>query len=155
MMYVESNNTAANQNPQFRILSDKQFFENVNLRNSNIEVLYAAAWICGEYSRYVIKIIVHHLISKRAAINHSCRFLDNIPATLECLLNPAVVKLPPATQAVFVQSIIKIYAHWIRSLADDWNTEVQMEFVKVTEIIQEKIVVFCRSADLEVQERVS
>lgn len=87
--------------------------------------------------------------------NHSCRFLDDIPATLECLLNPAVVKLPPATQAVFVQNIIKIYAYWIRSLADDWNIEVQMEFVKVTEIIQEKIVVFCRSADLEVQERVS
>lgn len=36
---------------QSRILSDKQFFENVNLRNSNIDVLYAAAWICGEYSR--------------------------------------------------------------------------------------------------------
>lgn len=115
----------------FRILSDKQFFENVNLRNSNIEVLYAAAWICGEYSR----------------------FLDDIPATLECLLNPAVVKLPSATQAVFVQNIIKIYAYWIRSLADDWNLEVQMEFVKVTEIIQEKLVVYCRSADLEVQER--
>jgi AP-3 complex subunit delta-1 len=96
-----------------------------------------------------------YIYVKYVYTNQSCRFLDDIPATLECLLNPAVVKLPPATQAVFVQNIIKIYAYWIRSLADDWNIEVQMEFVKVTEIIQEKIVVFCRSADLEVQERVS
>ncbi|CAO3685225.1 unnamed protein product [Umbelopsis ramanniana] len=115
----------------FRILSDKHFYENVNLRNSNIDVLYAAAWICGEYSR----------------------FLEDIPATLECMLNPAVVKLPASTQAVFVQNIIKIYSYWIQSLADEWNFEVQTEFVKVTEIIQEKILMFCRSADLEVQER--
>lgn len=84
-----------------------------------------------------------------------CRFLEDIPATLECMLNPAVVKLPASTQAVFVQNIIKIYSYWIQSLADEWNFEVQTEFVKVTEIIQEKILMFCRSADLEVQERVS
>ena len=70
------------------------------------------------------------------------------------MLNTAVVKLPASTQAVFVQNIVKIYSHWVSSLEDDWNNEVQMEFVKVTEIIQEKILMFCRSADLEVQERV-
>lgn len=84
-----------------------------------------------------------------------CRFLEDIPATLECMLNPAVIKLPASTQAVFVQNIIKIYSYWIQSLAEEWNFEVQTEFVKVTEIIQEKILMFCRSADLEVQERVS
>ena len=52
------------------------------------EVLYAAAWIVGEFSE--------HLTDPRA--------------TLDSLLNPKAVALPPHIQAVFVQNIVKLYA---------------------------------------------
>ncbi|KAI9497642.1 adaptin N terminal region-domain-containing protein [Zychaea mexicana] len=115
----------------FRLLSDHQLLRTARKRDTNIEVLSAAAWICGEY----------------------CSFLDNIPATLECLLTPYVVDMPVKVQAIYVHNIIKIYAFWVNELIDEWNTELQTEFVKVTEVMKDKISMFTRSADLEVQER--
>ena len=52
------------------------------------EVLYAAAWIVGEFSE--------HLVNPRA--------------TLDSLLNPKITMLPAHIQAVFVQNIVKLYA---------------------------------------------
>ncbi|KAI9272741.1 adaptin N terminal region-domain-containing protein [Phascolomyces articulosus] len=115
----------------FRLLSDHQLLKTAKKRDTNIEVLSAAAWICGEY----------------------CSFLDNIPATLECLLTPYVVDMPVKVQAVYVHNIIKIYAFWANELIDEWNTELQTEFVKVTEVMKDKMGMFTRSVDLEVQER--
>ncbi|RUP48600.1 adaptor-related protein complex 3 delta 1 subunit, partial [Jimgerdemannia flammicorona] len=116
---------------RFRILSDVKFLDTATLQDSNTEVLYAAAWICGEY----------------------CNYLQNIPATLEFLLQPGVTKLQATAQAVFVQNILKIYAYWASTLVNQWDAEVQSEFVKVTEVLREKVGMFCRSVDLEVQER--
>ena len=82
-------------------------------------------------------------------------FLDNIPSTLECLLTSYVVDMPVKVQAVYVHNIIKIYGFWVNELIDEWNTELQAEFVKVTEVMKDKMGMFIRSADLEVQERVS
>lgn len=55
------------------------------------EVLYAAAWIVGEFS-------VH---------------LSDSRATLDSLLNPKVTALPAHVQAVFVQNIVKLYASFL------------------------------------------
>ncbi|KAG2224867.1 hypothetical protein INT45_008049 [Circinella minor] len=115
----------------FRLLSDQQLLKTAKKRDTNIEVLSAAAWICGEY----------------------CSFLDNIPSTLECLLTSYVVDMPVKVQAIYVHNIIKIYGFWVNELIDEWNTELQTEFVKVTEVIKDKMGMFTRSADLEVQER--
>ena len=60
-----------------------------NTQNNGIcEVLYAAAWIAGEYSS----------------------FLTNPRETIDALLNPKITALPGHIQAVFVQNIVKLYA---------------------------------------------
>ncbi|KAL0091343.1 adaptin N terminal region-domain-containing protein [Phycomyces blakesleeanus] len=114
-----------------RLLSDKEFLETVKKRESNIEVLSAAAWICGEY----------------------CSFLDDVPSTLECLLTPTASKLPVKVQSIYVHNIMKIYAFWVTELISQWNDEVQTEFLKVTRVLRDKIDMFAQSLDLEVQER--
>ncbi|KAI7867159.1 adaptin N terminal region-domain-containing protein [Spinellus fusiger] len=115
----------------YRLLSDKEFLDTAKKRDSNVEVLSAAAWICGEY----------------------CSFLDNVLSTLECLLAPSVEKLMPKVQAIYVHSIMKIYAYWITELTHHWDEEVQNEFLKVTQLMRDKMNMFSRSVDLEVQER--
>ncbi|CAO3581359.1 unnamed protein product [Absidia cylindrospora] len=115
----------------FRLLSDRQFLETCKKRDSNIEVLTAAAWICGEY----------------------CNYLDDIPTTLECLLTPTASKLPVKVQAVYVQNIMKIYAFWVTELTHQWNPELQGEFLKVTQVMTQKMDMFTKSTDIEVQER--
>jgi AP-3 complex subunit delta-1 len=81
--------------------------------------------------------------------------LDDIPTTLECLLTPAASKLPVKVQAVYVQNIMKIYAYWVTELTHQWNPELQGEFLKVTQVMTDKMDMFTRSPDIEVQERVS
>lgn len=105
--------------------------ETAKKRDSNIEVLSAAAWICGEY----------------------CNYLQDIPSTLECLLTSQVTKLPVKVQTIYVHSVIKIYAYWTSELTSQWNPELGREFVKVTNVMYEKMDMFTQSKDLEVQER--
>ncbi|KAJ8656449.1 hypothetical protein O0I10_007772 [Lichtheimia ornata] len=115
----------------FNLLSDKQLLRTARKRDSNVEVLSAAAWICGEY----------------------CSYLDSVPATLECLLTPYMLDLPVSVQSIYVHTIIKIYGFWVHELADEWNGELQQEFLKVTEVMRSKISIFEGSTDLEVKER--
>lgn len=61
--------------------------------------------------------------------------------------------MPVKVQTVYVHSVIKIYAYWTTDLISQWNAELQSEFVKVTQIMYEKMDMFIYSADLEVQER--
>ena len=64
----------------------------VNTHKDGIcEVLYAAAWIVGEFSAY----------------------LSDSRSTLDSLLNPKVTALPAHIQAVFVQNIVKLYASFL------------------------------------------
>ncbi|KAI8068421.1 adaptin N terminal region-domain-containing protein [Gongronella butleri] len=115
----------------FRLLSDREFLETCKKRDANIDVLTAAAWICGEY----------------------CNFLEDVPSTLEWLLTPLGPKFPAKVQAVYIQNIMKIYAYWVGELLHQWNPELQGEFIKVTQVMSDKIDMYTRSTDLEVQER--
>ncbi|KAI8380160.1 adaptin N terminal region-domain-containing protein [Blakeslea trispora] len=115
----------------YRLLQDKQFLETAKKRDANIEVLSAAAWICGEY----------------------CDYLEDIPSTLECMLLPQVTKLPTKVQTIYVHSVIKIFAYWATELMPQWNAELQHEFLKVTHVMHDKMDMFVHSSDLEVQER--
>lgn len=82
------------------------------------------------------------------------RYLDSVPSTLECLLTPYVTDMPAKVQKLYVHNVIKIYAFWVQGLIEEWNAELQGEFVKVTQVMKEKMGMFARSVDLEVQERV-
>ncbi|XP_042237387.1 AP-3 complex subunit delta-1-like isoform X2 [Homarus americanus] len=99
-------------------------------RSSIAEVLYAAAWICGEFSQ----------------------LLANPKATLESMVRGKVVSLPGHIQAIYVHNMLKLYAHIIATAEEEDDSEMIEE---VTTLLLERLPVFVSSGDLEVQERAS
>ncbi|RHZ80658.1 hypothetical protein Glove_134g191 [Diversispora epigaea] len=114
-----------------RLLSDKDLLENCKLPQTNAKVLYAAAWITGEY----------------------CSYLENPLETMEYLIQPGVTKLPHEVQAVYIHSVLKIYAFWVTNLTYNWDEDARNELLRFTGILKDKIGMFCSCTDLEVQER--
>lgn len=101
-------------------------------KNRVCEVLYAAAWISGEFSEH----------------------LPDIHVTLEAMLQPKVTSLPGHIQAVYVQNIAKLFAKILASEDHEEEGE-EGEKTSIGEMLVEKLPVFVQSADLEVQERAS
>uniref|UniRef100_A0A8C4MXD4 Adaptor related protein complex 3 subunit delta 1 n=1 Tax=Equus asinus asinus TaxID=83772 RepID=A0A8C4MXD4_EQUAS len=99
-------------------------------RNGICEVLYAAAWICGEFSEH----------------------LQEPHQTLEAMLRPKVTTLPGHIQAVYVQNVVKLYACVLRQEEQAAGTAAARE---ATQLMLERLPQFVQSADLEVQERAS
>ncbi|XP_062966541.1 AP-3 complex subunit delta-1 isoform X2 [Cynocephalus volans] len=99
-------------------------------RNGICEVLYAAAWICGEFSEH----------------------LQEPQHTLEAMLRPKVTTLPGHIQAVYVQNVVKLYASILQQKEQATETEAAQE---VTQLMVDRLPQFVQSADLEVQERAS
>lgn len=97
-------------------------------RNGICEVLYAAAWICGEFSEH----------------------LKEPKATLEAMLRKHVTCLPGHIQSVFVQNILKLYS----SILVKAELEDNQDLIKETgSLLIDRLPMFVQSADLEVQER--
>lgn len=96
--------------------------------NTMCEVLYAAAWIVGEYSSY----------------------LENPDRTLNILLRDNC--LPGHIQAVYIQNAMKLATYVMsKAIASD-----DRETVKATvTLLLERLPVFISSGDIEVQERSS
>lgn len=90
------------------------------------DVLYAAAWICGEYAPE----------------------LDNAEATLEAMLGGRVNNLPGHIQAVYVQNILKVLTVLLTRSTVEQATLICSH-------VCERLPHFVQSADLEVQERAS
>ncbi|KFP82598.1 AP-3 complex subunit delta-1, partial [Acanthisitta chloris] len=99
-------------------------------RNGICEVLYAAAWICGEFSEH----------------------LEEANQTLEAMLRPKVTTLPGHIQAVYVQNMVKLYASILQQKELSGEKEAAQE---ITQMMIERLPQFVQSADLEVQERAS
>uniref|UniRef100_A0A2I3GIA3 AP-3 complex subunit delta-1 n=1 Tax=Nomascus leucogenys TaxID=61853 RepID=A0A2I3GIA3_NOMLE len=99
-------------------------------RNGICEVLYAAAWICGEFSEHLQE--PHH--------------------TLEAMLRPKVTTLPGHIQAVYVQNVVKLYASILQQKEQAGEAEGAQG---VTQLMVDRLPQFVQSADLEVQERAS
>uniref|UniRef100_A0A8C5SS45 AP-3 complex subunit delta-1 n=1 Tax=Laticauda laticaudata TaxID=8630 RepID=A0A8C5SS45_LATLA len=99
-------------------------------RNGICEVLYAAAWICGEFSEH----------------------LEEPQQTLEAMLRPKVTTLPGHIQAVYVQNMVKLYASILQQKEQADEKEVAQE---ATQMMIDRLPQFVQSADLEVQERAS
>ncbi|XP_037068745.1 AP-3 complex subunit delta-1-like [Pollicipes pollicipes] len=104
-------------------------------RNTMLEVLYAAAWICGEFSEY----------------------LPNIRSTVESMLRTRPASLPPHILAVYVQNVLKLYGRMLGRAEQSEQPEdvdgAMVEVNQVAELIVETLPAFASSADLEVQER--
>uniref|UniRef100_A0A3Q2NV63 AP-3 complex subunit delta-1 n=1 Tax=Fundulus heteroclitus TaxID=8078 RepID=A0A3Q2NV63_FUNHE len=99
-------------------------------RNGICEVLYAAAWICGEFSEH----------------------LENPMQTLEAMLRPKVATLPGHIQAVYVQNAAKLFATVLKGQEGDADGTAAQE---ATQLMIDRLPLFVQSANLEVQERAS
>ncbi|XP_059950672.1 AP-3 complex subunit delta-1 isoform X2 [Mesoplodon densirostris] len=99
-------------------------------RSGICEVLYAAAWICGEFSEH----------------------LQEPQQALEAMLRPKVTTLPGHIQAVYVQNVVKLYAAILQQKEQAADAQVAQE---VTQLLVERLPQFVQSADLEAQERAS
>ncbi|ESP05472.1 hypothetical protein LOTGIDRAFT_177167 [Lottia gigantea] len=97
-------------------------------RNGICEVLYAAAWVCGEFAEH----------------------LSDPLNTLECMLRPKITILPGHIQSVYVQNMLKLYGKVVKRAEDEENEEM---LKNVNELLSDKLPIFIQSADLEVQER--
>lgn len=108
-----------------------------NANSSMFEVLYAAAWIVGEFSEHA----------------------TDLPEILSVFLKGGSrSNLPGHIQAVYVQNMVKIFARIVQKILDD---DAMHSMGKLTEITRysdkllDKLPGFLSSADIEVQERAS
>ncbi|XP_031566631.1 AP-3 complex subunit delta-1-like [Actinia tenebrosa] len=99
-------------------------------KNGMCEVLYAGAWLSGEFSEY----------------------LPDIGETLECLLRTKATLLPGHIQAVYVQSIAKLYARILNNMEKEGDDSAAVD---LGQKLVDNLPMFVQSADLEVQERAS
>ncbi|XP_030640247.1 AP-3 complex subunit delta-1 isoform X3 [Chanos chanos] len=99
-------------------------------RNGICEVLYAAAWICGEFSEH----------------------LEDPMHTLEAMLRPKVATLPGHIQAVYVQNAAKLFATVLRKQEGAPDSQAAQE---TSQLLIDRLPLFVQSANLEVQERAS
>uniref|UniRef100_A0A9J8BDI7 AP-3 complex subunit delta-1 n=1 Tax=Cyprinus carpio carpio TaxID=630221 RepID=A0A9J8BDI7_CYPCA len=99
-------------------------------RNGICEVLYAAAWICGEFSEH----------------------LEDPMQTLEAMLRPKVATLPGHIQAVYVQNAAKLFATVLQKHEGETDSQAAQE---TSQLLIDRLPLFVQSANLEVQERAS
>ncbi|CAB4009769.1 AP-3 complex subunit delta-1, partial [Paramuricea clavata] len=92
------------------------------------EVLFAAAWICGEFAN----------------------FLPDQKAVLMFMLKSRVASLPGHIQSVYVQNILKLYSYIMAKAEDEGDMTKAQE---LGQLVVEKLPMFTQSSDLEVQER--
>lgn len=112
------------------LLSLSHLHGSANNKNGVCEVLYAAAWVAGEFA-------VH--------IDDPYRVIDTLSMT-------RVTHLPGHIQAVYVQAVLKVYGYFAAQTADD-DVAGQARILKLRELIVQRMPLFTGSGDLEVQER--
>src|SRR2546423_2053926 len=106
------------------------------------EVLGAAAWIIGEYAKYLLFVRV------------TDRSLVEVPKTaLEALLSPYVENFSPKVQGVYIQAVPKVFSTWATEVTSSWTHEKKIEIDFVLEQILTWLDPFRYSTNLEVQER--
>ncbi|XP_048758475.2 AP-3 complex subunit delta-1-like isoform X2 [Ostrea edulis] len=110
------------------LLENSHILANNSQRNGICEVLYAAAWICGEFSQH----------------------LQNPREALEAMLKPKITTLPGHIQSVFVQNILKLFGNTLNAAEESEDQETMKE---LCQLLTNKLPIFIQSADLEVQER--
>ncbi|KAJ7040260.1 armadillo-type protein [Mycena alexandri] len=95
------------------------------------EVLWAAAWICGEY----------------------CSELSEPQKLLPYLLQPQIATLLPEIIAVYIQSTAKIFGHWAAEVAQRWDDDDLPEVKSMVDLILDRVRDFVGNSNVEVQER--
>ncbi|KAL6264489.1 hypothetical protein P5V15_004597 [Pogonomyrmex californicus] len=114
---------------QCALLLENSYLLTGQPRATMSEVLYAAAWICGEFSSE----------------------LEDPLATLQSMLRSQASSLPGHIQAVYVHNILKLAATTFAKAEKEGDTDTMEKIYG----LRDKITAFVCSGDLEVQERSS
>ncbi|OJT09578.1 AP-3 complex subunit delta-1 [Trametes pubescens] len=114
-----------------KLLTDDAFLHNAPEDGGCPEVLWAAAWICGEY----------------------CSELAEPQKLLSHLLQPGINALPPDVVAVYLQAAMKVFGSWAAELAERWDDDDLARVQGVVGDILERLQSFAAHPDIEVQER--
>ncbi|KAJ3146916.1 AP-3 complex subunit delta-1 [Geranomyces variabilis] len=109
-----------------KLLSDRDLLATSSWDKNNTSVLWAAAWIVGEYSANVAEPVV----------------------ALDCFVAKGTEALPPRVQASYLHNLLKLYVSWATGDGISAN-----QLVDVTTRALSGLERFKTSADLEVQER--
>ncbi|KAF5323446.1 hypothetical protein D9611_005565 [Ephemerocybe angulata] len=113
------------------LLTDDSLLRNSRDPKSCSEVLFAAAWICGEYSYE----------------------LQEPEKVIAYLIQPEVSSLPPDTIAVYIQAATKIFGYWASDLAQRWDDNYLLEVRSTVESVLVRMRELAKSVHVEVQER--
>ncbi|EEH52155.1 uncharacterized protein MICPUCDRAFT_29852 [Micromonas pusilla CCMP1545] len=110
------------------LLLDGSLLESTPANKTVPEALKSIAWIIGEYACFVT--------------DHA--------EVIKALSNPSVTNLPAHAQAVYVQSLLKVYAS---AIPEAKLVPMTAELTAMCEMIQENLKPFKNSLHLEVRER--
>ncbi|KAI0271465.1 Ap3d1 protein [Gloeopeniophorella convolvens] len=114
-----------------RLLRDDTFLANSREDGSCAEVLWAAAWICGDNNREIAepqKLLPH-------------------------LLQSNVSLLDPETIGVYIQAAVKLFGAWCMELSQDWNDGRVQDVKELVDTLVTRLSDFASHAEIEVQER--
>ncbi|KAM5535884.1 hypothetical protein V8D89_010502 [Ganoderma adspersum] len=114
-----------------KLLSDDSFLHNASDDGGCPEVLWAAAWICGEY----------------------CSELAEPHKLLSYLLRPRILPLSSDIVAVYLHAAMKVFGSWTAELADRWDDDDLSRVRGAVDDAIERFSSFVTHADIDVQER--
>ncbi|TFK42007.1 Ap3d1 protein [Crucibulum laeve] len=115
----------------YTLLSDDTMLRNAQDEGSCSEVLWAAAWMCGEY----------------------CEELSEPQKLLPYILQPDIVNLSSDIIAVYIETSMKIFGFWAAELAQRWDDDHLPEVKGIVEGILARTGELVASPHIEVQER--
>uniref|UniRef100_A0A0W0GBD1 AP-3 complex subunit delta n=1 Tax=Moniliophthora roreri TaxID=221103 RepID=A0A0W0GBD1_MONRR len=113
------------------LLNDDTILRNAQDEGSCSEVLWAAAWICGEY----------------------CSELTDPQKLIPLLLREEISSLDPEIIVVYIQAAVKIFGFWAAEIAQRWSEEDLQEVKDIVGMIASRVGEFVSSPHIEVQER--
>ncbi|KAJ4476579.1 adaptin N terminal region-domain-containing protein [Lentinula aciculospora] len=115
----------------FTLLSDDAMLRSAQDEGSCSEVLWAAAFICGEY----------------------CSELADPQKLLPLILQPEISILSPDIIAVYIQAAMKIFGFYAAELAQRWVDDDLHEAKAIVQMVIGHVSPFVGSPHIEVQER--
>ncbi|KAH8991957.1 Adaptor protein complex AP-3 delta subunit [Lactarius akahatsu] len=113
------------------LLRDDTFLANSQEEGSCAEVLWAAAWICGENSREIAE----------------------PQKLLPYLLQENVSFLASETIGAYLQAAIKLFGTWSMELSQDWDSGRIQDAREVVDALISRLKGFTSHSEIEVQER--
>ncbi|EGN93647.1 hypothetical protein SERLA73DRAFT_97586 [Serpula lacrymans var. lacrymans S7.3] len=114
-----------------KLISDSTFLLNATEQGSCSEVLWAAAYICGEY----------------------CHELNEPQSVLPHLLRPEAINLSSDILTVYIQATAKVFGVWAAELAQRWIDDYLTKVKTTVDEIIERMNQLAASPYIEVQER--